>query len=93
VIYARDGSTSLVAEQGRAWDAVLVVRYPRREAFSQMFADPEYQQVTHLRTEALIEAVLQATVPAGRRMTMVHGTGCVTWRSARPAIRVLCTRG
>ncbi len=63
VIYAGDGSTSLVAERGQAWDAVLLVRYPSREAFSQMVADPEYRQVTHLRTEALAEAVLQATVP------------------------------
>ena len=28
-----------------------------------MVADPEYQQVTHVRTEALTEAVLQATTP------------------------------
>lgn len=63
VIYAGDGSTALVAGQGQAWDAVLLVRYPSREAFSQMVADPEYRQVTHLRTEALTEAVLQATVP------------------------------
>ena len=63
VIYAGDGSTPLVAERGQAWDAVLLVRYPSREAFSQMVADPEYQQVTHLRTEALTEAVLHATVP------------------------------
>ena len=63
VIYAGNGSTALVAEPGQAWDAVLLVRYPSREAFSQMVADPEYQQVTHLRTDALTEAVLQATVP------------------------------
>ncbi|SOD98115.1 DUF1330 domain-containing protein [Blastococcus haudaquaticus] len=61
VLYAGDGSTSLVAEAGQAWDAVLLVRYPSREAFSRMVADPEYQQVTALRTEALEEAVLQAT--------------------------------
>jgi hypothetical protein len=41
---------------------VLVVRYPTRKAFSQMVADPEYQTF-HLRTEALVEAVLQATTP------------------------------
>lgn len=63
VLYAGDGSSALVAEDGQAWDAVLLVRYPSREAFSQMVADPEYQQVTHLRTEALVEATLQATVP------------------------------
>ncbi len=63
VLYAGDGSTVLVAEEGQAWDAVLLVRYPSREAFSRMVADPEYQQVTRFRTEALTEAVLQATVP------------------------------
>ena len=61
VLYAGDGSTPLVAEAGQAWDAVLLVRYPSRAAFSAMVADPEYQQVTELRTRALSEAVLQAT--------------------------------
>ena len=63
VLYAGDGSTALVADSGQDWDAVLLVRYPSREAFSRMVADPEYQQVTRLRTEALSEAVLQATTP------------------------------
>lgn len=63
VLYAGDGSTALVAEDGQAWDAVLIVRYPSRDAFTRMVADPEYQQVTRLRTEALEEAVLQATTP------------------------------
>ena len=61
VLYAGDGSTTLVAEAGQSWDAVLLVRYPSRAAFSAMVADPEYQQVTELRTRALSEAVLQAT--------------------------------
>jgi uncharacterized protein (DUF1330 family) len=59
VLYAGEGGTPLVAEQGQDWDAVLLVRYPSREAFSRMVADQEYQQVTHFRTEALTEAVLQ----------------------------------
>ena len=63
VLYAGNGSTALVAEDGQAWDAVLLVRYPSRQAFSRMVADPDYQQFTHFRTEALTEAVLQATVP------------------------------
>jgi uncharacterized protein (DUF1330 family) len=63
VLYAGDGDTALVAEDGQAWDAVLCVRYPSREAFSRMVADADYQQVTHLRTEALEEAVLQPTSP------------------------------
>jgi uncharacterized protein (DUF1330 family) len=63
VLYAGEGSTPLVAESGQDWDAVLLVRYPSRQAFSAMVADPEYQQVTELRTRALTEAVLQATRP------------------------------
>ncbi|MGC1211552.1 MAG: DUF1330 domain-containing protein [Micromonospora sp.] len=63
VLYAGDGARALVAEDGQAWDAVLLVRYPSREAFCRMVADPEYQHVTRLRTVALQEAVLQPTVP------------------------------
>lgn len=63
VVYVGDGATPLVAEEGQAWDVVLLIRYPSREAFSKMVADPEYQQFTHFRTEALTEAVLQPTVP------------------------------
>lgn len=63
LVYAGDGSTALVAEPGQSWDAVLVVRYPTRAAFSNMVADREYQEITHLRTTSLREAVLQATVP------------------------------
>ena len=65
VIYAGDGDSALVAEEGQQWDAVLLARYPNRRAFSQMVADPEYQQITHLRSRALVEAVLQPTTPWG----------------------------
>lgn len=61
VVYFGQGRTALVAESGQAWDAVLLVRYPSRAAFSAMVADPEYQKIAHLRTEALVEAVLQPT--------------------------------
>ncbi len=67
VVYAGTGSTALVAEPGQSWDAVLLVRYPSRQAFSDMVRDPEYAAGTHLRTEALEEAVLQATVPWDER--------------------------
>jgi len=63
VLYAGSGSTALAAEDGQSWDAVVLVRYPDRATFARMVADPEYQQVTHLRTLALTEAVLQATIP------------------------------
>ncbi|MEA2481582.1 MAG: hypothetical protein QOJ07_3504 [Thermoleophilaceae bacterium] len=63
VLYIGDCDTVLVAPEGHDYDAVLLVRYPSRQAFSQMVADPDYQGITGLRTGALSEAVLQATVP------------------------------
>lgn len=59
VVLFGDALPPLVAEAGQAWDAVLIVRYPSRAAFTRMVADPNYQAITHLRTLALREAVLQ----------------------------------
>lgn len=63
VVYVGDCSTVLVAPDTHDWDAVLLVRYPSRAAFSAMVANPEYQSITGLRTDALTDAVLQATIP------------------------------
>ena len=63
VVYAGDCSTALVSPEGFNWDTMLAVRYPSRQAFLEMVSNPEYQKVTKLRTEALAEAVLQATSP------------------------------
>jgi uncharacterized protein (DUF1330 family) len=63
IVYAGDCSTILVAPEAHDWDAVLLVRYPSRAAFSRMVANPEYQTITGLRTGALADAVLQATIP------------------------------
>lgn len=63
VVYAGDGGAALIAEAGQAWDAVLLVRYPSRAAFMRMVMNPDYQKITHLRTSALREAVLQPTTP------------------------------
>jgi uncharacterized protein (DUF1330 family) len=66
VVYAGDGFEALIAEPGQRWDAVLLVRYPSRHAFARMVADPEYRQISPLRSRALVEAVLQPTSPWGR---------------------------
>ena len=65
VEYLGDGGRALVAEDGQAWDMVVLVRYPNRQAFVDMIRDPEYRAVAHLRSEALVEAVLQPTSPIG----------------------------
>ncbi|GGO72687.1 DUF1330 domain-containing protein [Nocardioides deserti] len=64
VLYYGTGDSPLVAEPGQSWDAVLLVRYPTRRSFSEMVADPDYQAGASLRAGALVEAVLQPTVPA-----------------------------
>jgi uncharacterized protein (DUF1330 family) len=63
VLYAGDGLPALVGEDGQAWDAVLVVRYPSRSAFRELVEDPEYRKIAELRSRALSEAVLQPTAP------------------------------
>jgi uncharacterized protein (DUF1330 family) len=62
VVYYGRGERPLVAEDGQAWDAVLLVSYPSRRAFSDMVRDSAYQAGTHLRTQALVEALLQPTI-------------------------------
>ena len=62
IVYYGHGRAPVVAEPGQAWDAVLLVRYPSRKAFSDMVRDPDYQAGTHLRSGSLVEAVLQPTV-------------------------------
>jgi uncharacterized protein (DUF1330 family) len=62
ILYVGDLLTEVVPRpEGFDWDAILLVRYPSREAFSRMVANPVYQGITHWRTEALSEAVLQAS--------------------------------
>jgi uncharacterized protein (DUF1330 family) len=61
LLYAGLAGPALVADDGQSWDAVLLVRYPSRAAFFRMVSNPAYLAITHLRTSALREAVLQPT--------------------------------
>ena len=63
VEYLGNGERALVAEDGQAWDMVVLVRYPSRQAFADMIRDPGYRAVSHFRSEALVESVLQPTMP------------------------------
>jgi uncharacterized protein (DUF1330 family) len=47
------GAAAPVAIGAEGWDLVLLVEYPTRGAFLEMVGSPEYQQIAHLRTEAL----------------------------------------
>ena len=51
---------SVIAPETERWDSVLLVRYPSKQAFAGMLADPEYREATRHRTAALEEARLIA---------------------------------
>jgi uncharacterized protein (DUF1330 family) len=60
IVYVGDGLPALSAEDGQAWDAVALVRYPNRQAFASMAQDPDYREKAGpLRQASLSEAVLQ----------------------------------
>ncbi|WP_368517969.1 DUF1330 domain-containing protein [Rhizobium sp.] len=59
ILFAGDGATALCAEPGQSWDAVALVRYPKRSTFVDMIADPAYAVADPIRMSALEEAVLQ----------------------------------
>jgi len=58
VLYAGECTLPLLAADGQAWDALVIVRYPSRAAFVEMLGDPVYQAVAHLRRAALREVSL-----------------------------------
>jgi uncharacterized protein (DUF1330 family) len=41
-----------------AWDLVVLVEYPTRQAFLDMIGSPEYREIGQLRTEALLKGEL-----------------------------------
>jgi uncharacterized protein (DUF1330 family) len=57
-IFAGRPAEHLIGEG--SWDMVLVVSYPTRQAFLDMVSSPEYQEIEHLRSEALIRSELRA---------------------------------
>jgi uncharacterized protein (DUF1330 family) len=60
ITYAGNVDGLLVGGEAE-WDAVAVVRYPSRAAFLEMVTDPGYQEIAHLRSEALRDSRLIPT--------------------------------
>lgn len=60
VIYGGFGLSPLAAQEGQAWDAIAIVRYPGRGAVVEMAMDRDYvETAAPLRKAALSEVVLQ----------------------------------
>ncbi len=56
---------TVIGASDEAWDDFILVRYPNRQAFMNMVADPEYLACVHHRTAALADSRLIATKPGG----------------------------
>ena len=66
VLFKGDGHQVLTAGDAQSWDAVVLVRYPRRAAFKAMVADAEYQKAFEVGKSALADIVLQPLTPSDR---------------------------
>jgi len=58
--YGSADSTVIGDERADQWDAVILVRYPSRQAFLDMVTSPQYQAIGDRRTEALSDSRLIA---------------------------------
>ena len=55
---------NLIGPDDEEWDEVLIMQYPRRSAFEEMMADPDYQAILYHRTAAVKDSRLYgATSP------------------------------
>jgi uncharacterized protein (DUF1330 family) len=62
IVFAGEAAAPLLGGDG--WDLVALVEYPSRQAFLEMISSPEYEEIGHLRTEALTTGELHPMSPA-----------------------------
>lgn len=62
VVYQGMGGPTVIGGD-EAWDMVLLVEYPNRQAFFDMVTSEEYMAGSHLRTEAVADSRLYHTAP------------------------------
>jgi uncharacterized protein (DUF1330 family) len=63
VVYGAKCESLLVGTQ--EWDQLFIVRYPSMAAFLALTTSQDYEDIAHLRTDALERTVLYAMAPAG----------------------------
>ena len=59
ILFGGEGLPVLTTGEARAWDAVVLVQYPRRSAFKAMVDDSEYQRAFQVGQSAIADIVLQ----------------------------------
>lgn len=62
VLWGGNSFSALIAPPGEAWDEVLLVQYPSKEAFLDMVQSTDYQAIVHHRTAALEDSRLVPNV-------------------------------
>lgn len=62
VLWLGQVQLGLIAPEEESWDDALLVEYPSKQAFLQMFSNPEYHTITFHRTAALEDSRLLVTV-------------------------------
>ncbi len=62
IVFLGEPSPALLG--GEAWDLVVLVEYPSRQAFLDMIGSEEYAAIGHLRSEALVKGELHPMDPA-----------------------------
>jgi uncharacterized protein (DUF1330 family) len=61
IVFVGKPALALLGED--SWDLVVLVEYPTRQAFLDMTASPGYEEIGHLRTEALAKGELHPMEP------------------------------
>ena len=51
---------NLIGPDDEEWDEVLIMQYPKRSAFEEMLADPDYKAILYHRTAAVKDSRLYA---------------------------------
>jgi len=59
ILFGGNGLPVLTEGEAQAWDAVVMVQYPRRSAFNDMVGDLEYQKAFEVGSSAIADIVLQ----------------------------------
>jgi uncharacterized protein (DUF1330 family) len=61
-IWRGKAAAVVIGPAGESWDEAILVEYPSRGAFERMVTDPGYQSIAHLRSAALADSRLIATI-------------------------------
>jgi uncharacterized protein (DUF1330 family) len=60
IVYAGSTDGAVIGGE-KEWDAIAIVRYPSRAAFLEMVTDAGYQEISHLRSQAVRDSRLVPT--------------------------------